>query len=167
MEIRTRQFGFMEIDEKQVYTMPCGMPGFRNMKRFAFIERKEIWPFICFQSLDDADLSFYIMNPALFMPDYRLDMDTAIREAGWEGDGAEDVSLYVIVNTSAGVPEKITANLIGPLVLNARRREADQLVLHNSPYTHQHLIFSQSSSAKMTKPPRKRVEDSGHQAVSA
>jgi flagellar assembly factor FliW len=146
MEIETRQFGVLKIEDNQVYAMPGGMPGFRNMTRFVMIEREEIWPFSCFQSLDDADLSFYIMKPAIFMPDYRLDMQQAVREAGWEGDSPGDVELYVIVNTSAGVPEQTTANLVGPLVLNTRRREADQLVLHNSPYSHQHLIFSKPPS---------------------
>jgi len=164
MEIKTRQFGPMEIEDNQIVTMPGGMPGFHTMKRFVIVEREEIWPFSCFQSLDDPELSFYIMNPALFMPDYRLDMPQAILEAGWEGDSSEDVKIYVIVNTSAGVPEKITANLIGPLVVNFRRHEADQMVLHNSSYSHQHLIFSQqpsSSPAQTAKPAN------GHQTVTA
>jgi flagellar assembly factor FliW len=163
MEIKTKQFGTMEIEDDQIVAMPGGMPGFQSMKRFVIIEREEIWPFSCFQSLDDPDLSFYIMDPALFMPDYRLDMGQALREAGWEGDSPEDVKLYVIVNTSAGAPEKITANLIGPLVVNFRRHEADQLVLHNSPYSHQYRIFSQStpSSAQTSQP------KNGQQAVTA
>jgi flagellar assembly factor FliW len=69
-------------------------------------------------------------------------MKQAATEAGWDDDDPEDIKLYVIVNTSAGVPEKITANLIGPLVINTRRFEAVQLVLHNSPYSHQYLIFN-------------------------
>lgn len=150
MEIDTKQFGRMKIEESHVYEMPGGMPGFREMKRFAIIEREEIWPFSCYQSLDDAGLSFYIMNPALFMPDYGLDMGQAIREAGWEGDAPEDVKLFVIVNTSAGVPEKITANLIGPLVVNTRRRQADQLVLSNSPYSHRHFIFQEAGKSAQT-----------------
>lgn len=142
MKIETKQFGLTEIEDGRIITMPGGMPGFHDFKRFVIIEREEIWPFSCYQCVDDAELCFYIMNPALFMADYKLDMKEALREAGWEGDNPEDVKLYVIVNTSAGVPEKITANLIGPLAINTRRCEADQLVLHNSPYSHQHLIFS-------------------------
>ncbi len=162
MKIDTKQFGGMEIEESEIYTMPGGMPGFRGMKRFVIIERQEIWPFVCYQCLDDPGLSFYIMDPALFMPDYKLDMKQAILEAGWEGDRPEDIKLYVVVNTSAGVPEKITANLIGPLVVNMRRHEADQLVLHKSPYSHQHLIFSQPLS-----PPAKNKPMSREQAVPA
>jgi len=162
MEIETRQFGSMEIEDGRIYTMPGGMPGFRNMKRFAIIEREEIWPFSCYQCLNDPLLSFYIMSPSLFMTDYKVDLQQGIREAGWEGDSLEDIKLYVIVNTSAGVPEKITANLIGPLLVNTRRFEVEQLVLHNSTYSHQHPIFSQPPS-----PPSAEAKKSanGQQAV--
>jgi len=141
-KIETKQFGRMDIDGDKVYTMPDGMPGFSGMKRFAIIEREEIWPFHSYQSLDDPTLVFYIMDPYLFKSDYTVDMEQVAREAGWEGDPAGDIRLYVIVNTSAGVPERITANLIGPIVVHTKRLEAIQLVLHNSLYSHQHRIFS-------------------------
>lgn len=141
MKIETKQFGTIEIDNDKVYTMPGGIPGFLGMKRFVIIAREETWPFHCYQCLDDPGLSFFIMNPYLFKADYELDMRQAAIEAGWEGDDPEDIKVYVIVNTSAGISEKITANLIGPLIINTRRFEAVQLVMSNSPYSHQHRIF--------------------------
>lgn len=146
MKIETKQFGTIEIDDEKVYTMPNGMPGFQRMRRFAYIEQEEIWPFQCFQCLDDPTLSFFIMNPYLFKADYKVDIGLAIKAAGWDGDDPEDIKICVIVNTSAGIPEKITANLIGPLVINTRRFEVVQFVLHNSPYSHQHHIFDASTN---------------------
>lgn len=146
MKIETKQFGTIDIEDGKTYTMPDGMPGFLVMKRFVIIEREDIWPFQCYQCLDDPGLSFFIMNPYLFKADYEVDMKQAAMEAGWEDDAPEDIKLYVIVNTSAGIPEKITANLIGPLVINTRRFEAVQLVMHNSPYSHQHYIFDTSAN---------------------
>jgi flagellar assembly factor FliW len=152
VKIETKQFGNIEIDEGKVYTMPDGMPGFLGMKRFVIIDREETWPFHCYQCLDDPGLSFFIMNPYLFKADYKVDMRQAAIESGWEGDDTEDIKLYVIVNTSAGSPEKITANLIGPLVINARRFEAVQLIIHNSPYSHQYRIFE--TTGNKPKPDR-------------
>lgn len=142
LKIETKQFGSIDIDSDKVYTMLDGMPGFSGMKRFVIIERVDIRPFHCFQSIDDPQLVFYIMNPYLFKSDYTVDMEQVAKEAGWEGDPVSDVKLYVIVNTSTGVPERITANLIGPLLIHIKRFEAIQLVLHNSLYSHQHRIFS-------------------------
>lgn len=141
MRIETKQFGSLDIDDGKIYTMPDGMPGFPGLKRFAIIEREEIWPFHCYQCLDDPELFFFIMNPFLFKRDYDVDIALIAKDAGWEADDPEDLKLYVIVNTSAGIPEKITANLVGPLVINTRRFESVQLVLHNSPYSYQHRIF--------------------------
>ena len=149
MEIETRQFGLIQIDEGHIYTMPAGMPGFQGMKRFVIIEKEETWPFHCFQCLDDPDLSFFIMNPYLFMADYNVNLKQAALEAGWQDDSEEEIKTYVIVNTTAGVPEKITANLIGPLLINTKRFGAVQLVLHNSPYSHQHLIFGEPESKQV------------------
>ena len=142
MKIETKQFGSIEIDDDRVYTMPDGMPGFSGMKRFVIIERAEIWPFYCYQSLDDPQLVFYIMDPYLFKPDYAVDIKQVAKEADWEGDLVSDIKLYVIVNTAAGIPEQITANLIGPLAIHTKRFKAIQLVLHNSAYSHRHRIFS-------------------------
>ncbi|MDX9785868.1 MAG: flagellar assembly protein FliW [Desulfobacterales bacterium] len=140
MKIETRQFGTMVIEPEKIYTMPGGMPGFPGMKRFVILKREEIWPFYCLQCIDDSELCFYIMDPILFKADYAINLSQTAKEAGWEGD-LEAIKLYVIVNTSAGVPEKITANLLGPLLIHIKRFEAVQLVLHDSNYSHQHPIF--------------------------
>jgi flagellar assembly factor FliW len=139
------QFGEVEIDAQQVIRMPGGMPGFLGHKRFAIINREEIWPFSVYQCVDDPDLSFFVMDPFLFKPDYEVHLAQALRDAGWPQEDMDQVKIYSIVNTSMGVPEKITANLMGPLLINTRRREAVQLVLHNSPYSHQHRIFGELS----------------------
>ena len=147
MKIDSKQFGSIDIEETKIYTMSGGMPGFPGMKRFAIIKREEIWPFYCFQCVDDAELCFYIMNPHLFDADYRINLTHAIKEIGWE-DNVEDIKTYVIVNTSAGVPEKITANLLGPLLIHVKRFEAAQFVLHDNKYSHQTPIFKEPSMDK-------------------
>lgn len=131
----------MDIEEDKIYIMPAGMPGFSEMKRFVIIEREETWPFLSYQCVDEPGLCFYIMNPCLFKGDYTINLAQVAREMRWEEGSIEDIKTYVIVNTSAGVPEKITANLLGPLLIHEIRHEAVQVVLHDSHYSHQYLIF--------------------------
>ena len=50
--------------------------------------------------------------------------------------GEEAIKVYVVVNTNRG-PERITANLMGPLVMNLKKREVAQVVLHDARYSHQ------------------------------
>jgi flagellar assembly factor FliW len=151
VEIKTKQVKAAEITEDKIISMPGGMPGFLDRKRFVIIKREETWPFYVFQCVDDKDLSFFIMNPFLFKPDYEVNLDQAIKEMAWLSEDFEHIKIYAVINTTAGIPEKITANLLGPLVINTRRNEAVQLVLHNSPYSHKHLIFGESGPPESTQ----------------
>lgn len=148
LKINTEQFGAIEIDEDKIICMPAGMPGFLGQKRFVTIEREETWPFVVYQCVDDTELSFFIMNPYLFKADYEVNLDQAARDMKWAAEDHEHMKVYTIVNTTAGVPEKITANLLGPLIINVRKQEAHQLVMHNSPYSHKHPIFGDAGPEK-------------------
>jgi flagellar assembly factor FliW len=149
--IKTEQFKAAEIKEDKIIFMPGGMPGFLECKRFVIIEREETWPFFFFQCIYDKDLSFFIMNPFLFKPDYEVNRDQVIKEMAWSADDHDQIKIYAIVNATAGIPEKITANLLGPLVINICANEAVQLVLHNSPYSHKHPIFGETGPPESTQ----------------
>jgi flagellar assembly factor FliW len=144
LKLETRDFGQVEIDETRVITMPAGMPGFPGMARFVILEREETQPFLWYQCVDDPDLAFVILNPKLFQPGYSVDLGAALRDMSWGGDKEEDLAVYVIVNASEGVPEKITANLIGPIVINTVKKEAAQLVVTGSLYSHKQPVFQSS-----------------------
>jgi flagellar assembly factor FliW len=144
LKIETLQFGAIQVAEDKIITMPAGMPGFPGRTRFVILEREETRPFYWYQCVDDPDLSFVIMNPYLFEPDYSVDLKPALKEMSWETNGKDSLKLYVVVNASEGVPEKITANLIGPLVINTRKHEAVQMVIYDSPYSHQYPIIKKS-----------------------
>lgn len=144
MKIETTQFGKIQIEEKKIITMPAGIPGFPGRKRFIILERKETQPFYWYQCVDDPALAFVIINPYLFKPDYSVDLTPTIKEMSWEADREENLKLYVVVNTSTsnGAPDKITANLIGPLLINTQSCEAVQIFIHNNSYSHKYPIFS-------------------------
>ena len=144
MKLETRDFGQIDIDEDRVITMPAGMPGFPEAQRFIILDREETRPFLWYQCVDDPGLAFVIINPNLFQPDYSLDLGAILREMSWNGDREEDLAVYAIVNASEGIPEKITANLIGPLVINTRKKEAAQMVITGSPYSHRQPVFQPS-----------------------
>ncbi len=64
-------------------------------------------------------------------------MDDVLKEMAWSADEEEvNLELWVVVNIPKGSPEKMTANLIGPILINNKARQAVQIVLSDSPYTH-------------------------------
>jgi len=141
--IENTRFGTIDIDENKIVHMPAGMLGFPGRTRFILLERKESVPFFWYQSIDDPSLAFVVMSPYLFMQDYSIDIQQIMTEMTWEETDAEKhLSVFVVVNASHGAAEMFTANLMAPLIINSQKFEAFQKVFHESPYSHQHPIFS-------------------------
>lgn len=140
MKIETLKLGIIEIDESKMIHMPSGMLGFTDMTRFVIIEKKEIKPFCLLQSVDDPHLAFFIADPCVFIPDYRIEEKEITAKAPWEKMN-DELSLFVIVNIPVGNPDKMTANLMGPLIINNRTKEGFQLILYKSSYSYQHPVF--------------------------
>jgi flagellar assembly factor FliW len=141
LQIESSRFGTLEVASDKIIAMPGGMPGFPEDKRFVILERKESLPFLWYQSADSPSLAFVIANPFLFKADYQVDLNASRKGMGWEDATEKDLKLYVIINASTGDPERMTANMMGPLVIHTGKREALQMVLNNSPYSHRYPIF--------------------------
>lgn len=138
MKINTKKFGDIEIDETKILTMPEGLPGFPGFERFVLLEDEKTAPFSWFQSVDAPYLALILTNPFLFKPDYTLDLNEFIKIRGWKEVETKDLVIYVVVNISSGGSEtKITANLIGPLVMNPKNNEVVQVVISDTDYSHQ------------------------------
>ena len=142
MKIQTRKFGEIEIDENKILTMPEGLPGFDGFERFVLIEDPKTAPFCWLQSSEEPNLALAVMSPLIFKSDYEIDLKGFISDRGWEGAETKDLLVYVVINISKGEKEnKITANLIGPIIINLKNNEAIQVVLANSSYSHQHNVM--------------------------
>ena len=140
--IKTTRFGIIEIDEEKIIHMPFGMLGFSDAKRFVILQHREDSPFFWYQSMDDATLAFVITDPSFFMREYRVDVKDALEKMSWNEDKDKlEIGLYVVVNIPKGSPDKMTANLIGPLLINNRSRQAVQTVISDSPYSHNFPIL--------------------------
>ena len=137
MKIKTTRFGTITIEEEKIITMPFGMLGFPDVKRFVILQHKENSPFFWYQSVDDPMLAFVIMSPFLFKPDYKVDLKNVLEEMSWmEEEKQNNLELYVVVNIPKGAPDKMTANLIGPILINNKIYQAVQMVISDSHYTH-------------------------------
>lgn len=145
MNIKTSRFGTITIEEEKIITMPFGMLGFPDVKRFVILQHKENSPFFWYQSVDDPTLAFVIMSPFLFKPDYTVDLENVLKEMSWsEEEKQENLELYVVVNIPKGAPNKMTANLIGPILINNKIYQAVQMVISDSHYTHKFPLVKEN-----------------------
>ena len=142
MKINTRKFGDIEIEEKKILTMPEGLAGFSGVERFVLIEDSKTAPFCWFQAIGEPSLVLVLINPFLFKVDYKLDLNDFILARGWKNIKADELLIYVVVNISDGETKtKITANLMGPLVINPKNNEVVQVVVSDDSYSHQYVLF--------------------------
>lgn len=139
MKIATTRFGEIEIEEKKIITMPLGLLGFPENKRFVLFQHKENSPFFWYQSLDDPSLAFVITNPILFKPDYQVNSEAILHDMKWSHES--DLDLFVIVTIPQGRPQDMTANLIGPILVNLNTREAVQMIIADTAYTHKYPLL--------------------------
>ncbi|MBW2662547.1 MAG: flagellar assembly protein FliW [Deltaproteobacteria bacterium] len=143
MKIKTTRFGTISIKKEKTIDMPFGMLGFPDKKKFIILQHREKSPFFWYQSVDDESLAFVITNPFLFKPDYEIDLEDALKEMSWNGVGNEHhLEIYIVVNIPKGLPQKMTGNLIGPILINNKVRQAVQIVISDSPYTHNFPLLS-------------------------
>lgn len=147
LKIKTTRFGTITTEEEKTITMPFGMLGFPDVKRFVILQHKENSPFFWYQSVDDPMLAFVIMSPFLFEPDYSVNLENILKEMSWnEEEKQNNLELYVVVNIPKGAPDKMTANLIGPILINNKIHQAVQMVISDSPYTHKFPLVRENSS---------------------
>ncbi len=106
------------------------MPGFPGARRFALVDLAPGGALSALRSLDDPELRFLVVPPALYFPDYapEIDDETAQR---LQLTTAED-ALVLLVVTPGETPADATANLLAPVVVNHRTQRAAQVVLTDS-----------------------------------
>jgi flagellar assembly factor FliW len=63
-------------------------------------------------------------------------MTEPLKAMSWDPTEKESILLYVVVNIPKGCPERMTANFIGPILVNLKKCQAVQTVIGNSPYSH-------------------------------
>ena len=147
MEIETSRFGPIRVDDDRIMTFPRGLLGFPNHTRFALVQTGAENYFFWMQSVDDANLAFVVADPATFFRDY----DVPLREetlAELQFTDVKFAQVFVICNK---VGEWLTGNLLGPLVVNAANRLAQQVVLTEKKWTTQQPLLRLPSAMRLAK----------------
>jgi flagellar assembly factor FliW len=144
IKIKTKRFGEMEFSEESVVRVLGGLLGLGGLENYVIIRYQDDSPFYWLQCVDDPDLALVMVNPLAFKPDYAPAIPQGVSEELKAGEPGE-LSLFVIVTIPAGDPRGLTANLLGPVVVNPGRRLARQLVLDDRLYSHRHPVLADAA----------------------
>ena len=137
MRIRTRPYGEIDIDERQLISLPWGLLGFEDLRDWALLDAAQP-PFYWLQSLERPEVAFVLIDPLSFRPDYEPGADPA-ELAGLDFSSPEDRLVFAIVTVPVD-SVRMTANLQGPLLVNRRTRTGRQVVSLDPRWGVRHVI---------------------------
>lgn len=153
MHVKTNLMGIeeiVEISQEQIFAFEPGIGGFEALRRYALITEPDS-PVEWLQSLDDPDVSFALLEPFLFRPDYVFEL--ADRDAAALGMQEPADALVRCILTLHEEPDKITANLLAPLVLCRRTHLARQVILQDLDLPMRAPIFAAVLAAEEGEQP--------------
>ena len=132
MKIMTTRFGEIEVNDEKLLHFPEGIIGFHSLKRFVLLG-KESRLVMWLQSIDNPKVAFIVVNPFLFEPNYnpkltQEDMDFL------KVKDSSDLHILAIVVVPED-PQKMTANLLGPIVVNTKGKVGKQVILLEGKYS--------------------------------
>ena len=136
VEVNTRIFGKIAVDEDKIIRFEKGILGFPDLKDFTLIfdvdkgnDAKIKW----LQSLDEPSFALPVMNPELVMPGY-----TPVFPEELLSPLGEDVE------TQETVPKditKTTVNLKAPIIVNLENLKAVQLICEDETFSIKYAIY--------------------------
>jgi flagellar assembly factor FliW len=126
--IDSQQLGPIEVPRDQLLEFPHGLFGFRPVRRFCLVKVSETSRFELLQSCERADLAFVVVDPLIVEAGYPIDKAMGLAIPPLEADEQMGVACIVTVPPP---PDRMTVNLMAPLVIGVRSRRGVQVILHD------------------------------------
>ena len=128
--IQTR-FGKVEYDPANLLHFPAGMIGFPTLHDFIVMPNKKKGPLFWIQSIDDGDIAFVLTDPTNFFFDYQIQPDNSEKSSLHIKD---DDDCYVLAVVTVPPDQKITLNLVAPVLFAPKTNRAIQVILEKTNF---------------------------------
>lgn len=129
--IQSERFGDVDCEESSTLMFPHGLLGFEDESSFVVVPVDDDGVYSWLQSTNDPALAFLVTAPHFFFDDYVPEVNDGDLEELDLRDESETLLLCLVTIAD----EDITANLLGPLVVNTRTRRARQVVLSEARWS--------------------------------
>jgi flagellar assembly factor FliW len=133
--IDTKFSGQIEINEQDILKFEEGLLGFEDLKKYVLIDIDDF--FKSLQSIDRKEAAFIVINPWDVFKDYEID----INDKELLAFNDKDINNFRVLSILTITQQNMTANLIGPVVINTLSGQGKQIVLYKSNYTTKHNIM--------------------------
>ncbi len=135
MQVDSTRFGSFEVEASRSLSFDDTLLGFPDSSTYVVVEVVDS-PYVWLQSADEPEVAFLATSPFLFFPDYDLELPDQARDAlGVDNPSQVEVLTLLTIHRAGDEPVNVTANLLGPIVVNIESRKARQIVLDRSGYS--------------------------------
>ncbi|MBO4899368.1 flagellar assembly factor FliW [Lachnospiraceae bacterium XBB2008] len=151
MQMMTRAFGEIEIDESKVIEFPGGIIGFPDLQHFVLLYDEEQgsntvkW----LQSVEEPGFAMPVLNPLIVKEDYNPSVDDELLKP--LGEMNDEDMIVLVTMTIPHEIEKMTVNLRGPVIVNSATCKGCQIIIESDEYKVKYPIYDKLAAAKKAK----------------
>ena len=134
MQIMTKIFGEIMIDDDKIIQFPNGIIGFPDLTDFTLVhdEDKGTESIHWLQSIQEPAFAMPVMDPLIVCPDYNPEVDDELLDV--LGKIVPEELLVLVTVTVPKDLTKMSVNLKGPIVINAAEKKALQVIVEGDEY---------------------------------
>lgn len=134
MQILTKVFGEIIIDDDKIIQFPNGIIGFPELTEFTLVhdEEKGTESIHWLQSIQEPAFAMPVMDPLIVCPDYNPEADDELLNV--LGTIVPEELLVLVTVTVPKDLAKMSVNLKGPIVINAAEKKAVQIIVEGDEY---------------------------------
>jgi flagellar assembly factor FliW len=127
----TTRFGVLTYESDDVITLPEGLIGLPQLRRWLMLDLDDDMPMRWLQSLDRPDFGVPVMPPVFFAEEYEIGGTRTVARKLGAAEASEPEFVTLIIATVHPGGERITGNLRAPLVMDVATRTGVQLALED------------------------------------
>ena len=150
MQINSRLFGEIDVEDDKVIDFKNGIIGFEEHHKYALIfdaEKESSKSIMWLQSMEEPELAFPVADPTHICSGYNPVVEDELLESIGGIDKPEDVFVLVVLTVPSDLT-KMTANLKAPLVINTDTRKGCQIIVNNEEYQVRYNVYDYVQSLK-------------------
>lgn len=133
MELETVQFGKINYIEQDAITFKSGIFGFEHLQRYLVLDDAETQPFRWLQSTEEAEVCFPLLDPFLFILDYKSQLPKHLQDE-------TNSKNILVITTLKNKDGKMTINLKGPILLDDKEKIGEQVILNSENISTSHIL---------------------------
>ena len=147
MNITTKLFGEIEVDEAKLINFVSGIVGFPELKRFLLIHDSESNGNIKWlQSIEEPAFAMPVIDPLFVMESYNPEIEDELLKPLEITDESSILVLCTI--TVPKEIEKMSVNLMAPIIISGETRKACQIIVDQDEYPVKYPIYDILKKAK-------------------